>query len=481
MNETNESISFYNTLTKEKDAFTPLREGEVRMYSCGPTVYDYQHIGNLGYAVFVDIVKRALLLRNYSVQHVMNFTDFGHLTSDADEGEDKMAVGLKREGLEPTLENMRALGTTYADAFKEDQRLLGIDTESITYVRASDFIPAQIALIQTLEEKGYAYTTSDGVYYDIARFPSYGALGDVAEQHVTHTERMHAHPEKRDQRDFALWKFNEEIGWDSPWGKGAPGWHIECSAMAQSELGRQIDIHTGGIEHIGTHHNNEIAQSEAATGKKPFSQFWLHREHILVDGKKMSKSLGNIIYVRHITERGYSPLSYRYWLLTAHYKTPTNFTWEALEAAHAALKKLHRYFVDSLPSEEAPANEEYTRNFRTLIYDNLDTPKALALLWHLVKDDSVQLAEKRATLLYMDSVLALGLKESNTSMEILKGGEGQKLQISDIPKDVQQKVAEREKARAEEDFAAADNIRDELATLGYSVIDGPNGPEVSKK
>lgn len=469
-----------NTLSKEKEEFTPLREGEVKMYNCGPTVYDHQHIGNLSAAVFADILRRTLEYNGYSVKQVMNFTDFGHLTSDADEGEDKMAVGLKREGLEPTLENMRSLADTYISSFLEDIKELNVNSTDTQFPRASDYIEPQIVLIQTLVEKDYAYELDDGVYFDTQQFPTYGELGGQSESEQEAGARVEANQDKRDPRDFVLWKKNPDLGWDSPWGKGFPGWHIECSGMIFALLGRQIDIHTGGIEHIGVHHNNEIAQSEAATGKKPFSRFWLHRAHIQVEGRKISKSLGNTVYLRQINDRGFSPLSYRYWLLTSHYSTPANFTWDALEGAHAALKKLHRYFVDELNVDDGSVDSEYQEKFTALINDDLNTPKAVALMWELVKDEDVTPEDKRATLLLFDSVLGLGLNESKDRLaELLKGG-GQKLSISDAPENIQELVEERERAREQKDFERSDELRQKIKKEGYTIEDTDKGPQLSK-
>ncbi|MAZ67652.1 cysteine--tRNA ligase [bacterium] len=469
-----------NTLSRKKEAFVPLRIGEVKMYNCGPTVYDHQHIGNLSAAVFADILRRTLEYNGYSVKQVMNFTDFGHLTSDADEGEDKMAVGLKREGLEPTLENMRSLADTYIASFLEDIKALNVNSTDTQFPRASDYIEPQVVLIQTLVEKDYAYELEDGVYFDTQQFPTYGELGGQSESEQETGARVEANPDKRDPRDFVLWKKNPDLGWDSPWGKGFPGWHIECSGMIFALLGRQIDIHTGGIEHIGVHHNNEIAQSEAATGKKPFSRFWLHRAHIQVEGRKISKSLGNTVYLRQISDRGFSPLSYRYWLLTSHYSTPANFTWDALEGAHAALKKLHRYFVDELNVDDGLVDTQYQEKFTALINDDLNTPKAVALVWELVKDEDVTPEDKRATLLLFDSVLGLGLNESKDRLaELLKGG-GQKLSISDAPENIQKLVEEREKAREQKDFERSDELRQKIKKEGYTIEDTDKGPQLSK-
>ena len=478
---TDRSLKLYNTLSGTIEPFESLKEGQVKMYNCGPTVYDYQHIGNLSNPVFVDVLRRTLERRGYTVQQTMNFTDFGHLTSDADDGEDKMTIGLKREGLEPTLENMKTLAEKYASAFLDDIAKLRVETDSTEFPRASEFVPAQIALIETLEQKGYTYTISDGVYFDTEHFPRYGALGNQSDSQQEEGARVTPHPEKRNPRDFALWKFSDGIGWKSPWGIGFPGWHIECSAMAYSTLGKQIDIHTGGIEHIGVHHNNEIAQSEAATGKAPFSRFWLHRAHIQIEGRKISKSLGNTIFLRQIVDRGFSPLSFRYWLLTAHYRTPSNFTWDALEASHTALKKLHRHFVDELSVDPGTPDSSYTERFDAFLDDDLDTPKAIALLWEVVKDTTLTPNNKRATLLVFDSVLGLGLSESDDSLTVLRRGGGQRIAVSDIPKDVQTLVTEREAAREARDFERADALRADIATHGFVVTDTDDGPRIEKQ
>lgn len=450
------------------------------MYSCGPTVYDNQHIGNLANVVFVDTLRRVLEYNGYSVQQVINFTDFGHLTSDADEGEDKMVLGLRREGLALTIGNMRALADMYITGFFADIHALNVRTHDTQFPRASDYIHAQIALIQTLEEKGYAYETSDGVYFDTTKFSNYGALGGQSTTEQEAGARVAVRSEKRNFRDFVLWKKGTTLGWDSPWGKGFPGWHIECSAMIRSCLGKQIDVHTGGIEHIGVHHNNEIAQSEAATGRAPLSRFWLHRAHIQIEGRKISKSIGNTVYLRQIIDRGYSPLAYRYWLLTAHYRTPANFTWEALAGAHAALKRLHRYFVDELSVTEGDVHEEYQNRFHAYINDDLDTPKAVALLWELMKDDTISREDKQATLLNFDTVLGLGLSESDDTRQQLLSGAGHKLSVSDTPPEVQELVTQREEVRKDKDFERADALREQLRQKGYIVEDTEKGPKLLK-
>lgn len=321
-------VFFYNTLSKSKEQFNAVPHSkEVRMYNCGPTVYDTSHIGNLRSFIFADLIRRVLEYNGFPVKQVINITDFGHLSSDADSGNDKMTKGLKREGLAVTLENMRLLADKYTEQFKQDLRRVNLDTDRILFPRASDYIPAQIAMIETLEEKTYAYRGKDGVYFDTARFPDYGKLGDINIEGLKEGARVEASEDKRSPTDFLLWKPDAKIGWDSPWGKGFPGWHIECSAMINATLGKQIDIHTGGVDLIPTHHNNEIAQSESATGKRPFSRFWMHNEFLNLSGEKLAKSTGNIVNLSTLIEKGYHPLAYRYLLLGAHYRSLLNFTW----------------------------------------------------------------------------------------------------------------------------------------------------------
>lgn len=391
------------------------------MYNCGPTVYGIQHIGNLSMFVFTDILKRTLEYHNFKVKQVINFTDFGHLTSDADEGEDKMGRGLKNEGLTFTLENMNLLGRKYSQIFLEDLAKLNINTSEITFPYASEYVIDQIELIKILEEKGFTYNADDGVYFDISKFPGYGKLGGLSESGSQ--ARVSQNTQKRNSRDFALWKFNADLGWNSPWGQGFPGWHIECSAMIIKILGEQIDIHTGGIEHIPVHHNNEIAQSEAATGKAPFVKYWLHRAHLQISGEKIAKSEGNVIYLADIIEKGFSPLAFRYFLLLSHYRTPTNFSWKALEAAQNAHNKLKK-FVSDLPAGKAglPAgglprpsgggivDENYKEKFKVKLENDLNTPQALAVVWGLVKDKNISPENKLATLIDFDKVLGLGLE-----------------------------------------------------------------------
>ncbi len=479
--KTRTPLRFYNTLTKSEDVFILLpRAKEVRMYNCGPTVYGRQHIGNLSMFIFTDILRRALEYNGFAVKQVINFTDFGHLTSDADEGDDKMMTGLKREGLSPTLENMRTLGEKYANLFLEDIRRLNVTVDRITFPRASDYIPAQIAIIKTLEEKGYTYRAKGGVYFDTSRFPEYGKLGSIDLAGLKEGARVRASPDKRSPTDFLLWKSSKKIGWDSPWDKGFPGWHIECSAMINATLGKQIDIHTGGIEHIPVHHNNEIAQSESATGKRPLSRFWLHRAHLQFEGGKLAKSTGNIVYLSDIIERGFHPLAFRYLLLGAHYRTPSNFTWEALGAAQTTYVKLIALRLSGVETAgEVP--KKWQKKFTERINDDLDTPGALAVLWEMTKDNSLSPAEFLSGLLDFDKVLGLNLENpddlarAKSSVVIRKT-----LEYHVIPKDIQELNERREEARKAKNWALADKLRDQATVEGYGIEDTPEGPRIYK-
>lgn len=476
-------IKLQNTLTGKKEEFVSRKESVVTMYNCGPTVYNYATIGNLRAYVFADTLKRMFAYNNYEIKQVINITDVGHLTSDADEGEDKIESGAKREGLK-----VKNIIKRYTDAFMDDMQKLNIDISKINFPKATEHIPEQIAFIQTLDEKGYTYKTSDGIYFDTSLRPDYGKLGKIDTKGLKEGARVEKNKEKKNPTDFALWKFSPPAGgaeekreqeWDSPWGIGFPGWHIECSAMSMKHLGKQIDVHTGGVDHIPVHHNNEIAQTESVTGKQ-FVNYWMHNEFITIDGQKISKSIGNTIYLRNIIDRGFSPLSLRYWFLTAHYRTQSNFTWEALEGAQTALFKLHKHFVEDYGVKNGKINEEYKNKFHEFINDDLDTPKAIALMWDLIKDENVLKEDKRATLLEFDKVLGLDLSHSDKKLVGLLSGKGEKLEIGKLSKTIKKLVDDREEARERKDFEKADKIRDELKEKGYEVEDTDEGPEVTK-
>jgi cysteinyl-tRNA synthetase len=474
-------LKFHNTLSGSLDTFKPLPGRAVKMYNCGPTVYDRQHIGNMFSVVLGNTLRRTLEAWGYKVNQVINITDFGHLSSDADEGDDKMTIGLKREGLALTLPNMRKLAEKYTELYLQDIALLGVPVSKIAFPRASDYIPEQVALIKTLMQKGYAYQISDGIYYDISRFKEYGKLGNIKLDTQQEGARVEANKEKRNPQDFVLWKFDKKIGWKSPWGKGFPGWHIECTAMIFKLLGKQIDIHTGGIEHIPIHHNNEIAQAEAATGKQ-YVQYWLHNAHITVEGKKISKSLGNTVYLHNIVDKGYNPRALRYWFLTGHYRTPMNFTWEAIEGADQALKRLTRAYLEAgkkspnerlatPPQSGVRRSEEgdFLEAFYSAIANDLGTAQALALVWENLK------TLDQATLKKVDRVLGLGFSEAQETakLAVLKG--------SDLPEEVQNWIDEREAARKSKDFARADLLRKQIEEAGYVLKDTSDGPKVTRE
>ncbi|MDP2648379.1 MAG: cysteine--tRNA ligase, partial [bacterium] len=475
-------LTFYNTASKAPERFElPPQAKEVRMYNCGPTVYGRQHIGNLSMFVFTDILRRTLEYNGFKVKQVINITDLGHLSSDADEGEDKMTAGLKKERLELTLPNMKALGEKYTNLFLEDVRTLNIRIDDVTFPRASDHISAEIAMVHTLEEKGYTYQTPHGVYFDTSRFPEYGKLGGIDLVGIRAGARVVADTEKRSPTDFLLWKSDKNMGWDSQWGMGFPGWHIECSAMIRVTLGQQIDIHTGGIEHIPIHHNNEIAQSESATGKKPLSRFWMHRAHIQFEGGKMAKSEGNIVYLSDILERGFHPLALRYLFLTAHYRTSMSFSWEALEGAQKAYAKLVARRLSLKTATHVSAPPRWKRKFMRHINDDLDTPGALAKLWEMTRDTKLTDDELLAGLTDMDEVLGLNIAEPDALAREMAASEMREMVSQDsLPQNVRDLLKKREEARAKKEWPQADEFRVLIEGQGYEVEDTPEGPRVYK-
>jgi cysteinyl-tRNA synthetase len=376
---------------------------------------------------------------------------------------------------------MRSLAEKYTEKYLQDIEALGLPVSEITFPRASDYVPAQIAMIKTLEEKGYAYRGDDGVYFDTSRFPAYGKLGNIQLNSLQEGARVAVHADKRNPTDFVLWKSDNKIGWDSPWGKGFPGWHIECSAMIRSILGEQIDIHTGGIEHIPVHHNNEIAQSESASGKKPFSRYWMHRAHIQIENAKISKSAGKTIYLSDVVEKGFHPRALRFFFLAAHYRTPSNFTWEALTAAQTAFLKL-RKLVDELPEGGMIFPTPYATRFRERINDDLDTPGALAVVWEMVNDKNIAPENLRAGILEADRVLGLNLSvEDEEARKLYRKTLGETISMTDVPDRVKDLVKDRELARIEKRWDDADKIRTQIEGEGYVVEDSADGPRVVAK
>ena len=449
------ALTLRNTLSGKRELFEPLGS-TVTMYSCGPTVYDHQHIGNLRGAVLANILRRALEASGYKVSHVSNITDVGHLVSDADEGEDKLEAAAKKMG-----KHTQEIAGEITRLYFADLDALGIDRSVMQFPRATQYIPEQIKLVETLLQKGYAYKISDGIYFDISKYPGYGRLGNINVRGQEAGARVEENTEKKNPHDFALWKLSKagekrEQEWESPWGVGFPGWHLECTAMIFTLLGEQIDIHIGGEDLAPIHHNNEIAQAEAATGKQ-FVRYWLHNAFITINGKKVSKSLGNTVYLSEFADRGLEPRALRYLYLTAHYSQPMNFTWEAAQAANTTLNRLTKTYRE-LSSESDSQDEIFLKEFYAAIENDLDTPKALALIWENIK------TLNQATLAKADDILGLGLTEVRLPSMV------------EIPAEVQKLADERELARGAKDFARSDALRAQIEASGFEVKDTPEGP-----
>ncbi len=462
-------LSLYNTMTRRVDEFTPLEPWKVRLYTCGPTVYNYAHIGNLRTYVFEDLLKRVLLACGFEVRHVMNVTDVGHLVSDADAGEDKMELGAAREG-----RSAWDIAEFYRQAFVRDIERLHILPPDV-WCKATDYIPQQIDMVRRLEAKGYTYEVpGDGIYFDTSRLPDYGKLARLHVEGLQAGARIEMVAGKRNATDFALWKFSppgtkRQMEWDSPWGVGFPGWHVECSAMAIDQLGERLDIHCGGIDHIAIHHTNEIAQTEAMLDH-PWCHWWMHGEFLVFprDGDaaaKMSKSSGEFLTLNLLVEKGYDPLAYRFFLLGAHYRQQLAFTWEALDAAASAFARLKRLAIEARKGYDGSQEpiEKHLADFRTAYEDDLNMPRALATMWGAVKHADSNPGEVFATLLEMDRVL--GFDFANLQEEALT--------VS--PEEVEQLLQDRTAARKAKDFARADALRKQLADLGIEIMDTPQG------
>lgn len=461
-------IYLTNSLTRKKEKFVALKPPNVEIYSCGPTVYDYTHIGHLRRYVGDDILKRVLEFNGYKVKHVMNVTDVGHLTSDADTGEDKVEKAAKKLG-----KSAWDIAKFFEEQFFASTKALNIKKPDVVS-RATKHIPDQIELIKKLEEKSFTYKTDDGIYFDTSKLTDYGKLGGE-KKGIKPGARVDV-AGKKNPTDFALWKFSSkdkkrQMEWDSPWGVGFPGWHIECSAMSMKYLGDTFDIHTGGIDHLPIHHPNEIAQSETVTGK-PLARFWLHHEFLQVDGRKMSKSLGNLYTIDDVKKKGFDFLSLRYLYLTAHYKDPLNFTWESLGSAQNALNKLRSQVLSAkdqksrttLSPEKQVKLDDFRKKFLAAINDDLNTPQALAVLWEMMKSN-IPSEDKYDLSLFFDEVLGLKLAEPMAA-ERQPTAEVKKL------------VEEREKLRSEGKFKGADKVRKKIQDLGFVVKDTKQGPEV---
>jgi cysteinyl-tRNA synthetase len=471
-------MKIFNTLSKSVEHFEPIHPPNVGMYTCGMTVYDYAHIGHGRKYVGDDILRRTLTRFGYQVTHVQNVTDVGHLVSDNDEGEDKLEKGAKKTG-----KTVWDVAKFFTDDFYTSMDQLNILRPAII-CKATEHIAEQIALIQRLCKKGHAYDTPEAVYFDVSTFSQYAKLfgQSLNEKKQAVREEVRTGEYKKNPQDFALWfkrvgRFtNHTMHWDSPWGDGFPGWHIECSAMSMKYLGESFDIHTGGIDHISVHHPNEIAQSEAATGKQ-FVKYWVHYSFLMVDNQKMSKSLGNVYRIADVREKGIEPLALRYFYLTAHYRKPLNFTWESIEAAQHSLRQLRRYIQsftqkelerEQLSEEKLEKLDRYRSRFDEALANDVNTPQALAVAWEVAKSN-IPPADKKDLLIDFDSVLGLDLDSAP-----------QKTDDSKIPEEIMRLAKKREALRKIQQFAKADSLRKQIEEKGYRVIDTPNGPSIIK-
>jgi cysteinyl-tRNA synthetase len=463
------NLKLYNSLERKKSEFSPIQPGKVGLYTCGPTVYNFAHIGNLRTYIFEDILKRVLRYNDFQVKHVMNITDVGHLTGDRDMGEDKMEKGARREG-----RTAWEIAEFYTRAFESDIALLNIIEPDI-WVKATDTISDQIELIKILEAKGYTYRTGDGIYFDTARFKDYTRLSHQNIESLREGARVEKNPEKRNATDFALWKFSPEgarrqMEWDSPWGTGFPGWHIECSAMSMKYLGEQLDIHCGGTDHIDVHHTNEIAQSEAATGRK-FFNCWMHGAFLIIaGGKKMAKSDENFLTLQNaFVKKGISPLVYRFAAFQTHYRKPMEYSEESIQAARNGLQHLRnqvRQAAQKSTGQKGAVQEEFKTRFLEAINDDLNMPRAMAVVQDMLKS-SMGDADKHATILDYDRVLGLSLDQVD--------------KLEKLPQEIKNLVAERQTARDVKDWAASDRLRDTIQDLGYLVQDTKGGMQVIKR
>lgn len=463
-------IKLFNTLSRKVEEFKPIKPNTVGIYCCGPTVYNYMHIGNLRTYIFEDLLKRMFLYNGYEVKQVMNITDVGHLVSDEDVGEDKMEVGAKREG-----KSVWDIANFYTDEFKKDFKRLNILKPNI-WSKATDHIKEQIELVKCLEEKGFTYKTSDGIYFDTSKMSDYGKLARLDIEGLKGGSRIDIR-EKRNKTDFALWKFSpkdskRQMEWDSPWGKGFPGWHIECSAMSMKYLGNHFDIHCGGIDHIPVHHTNEIAQSESCTGEK-FVNYWLHGEFLVTgENEKMAKSAEKtILRLQTLIDKSYDPLDFRYMCLGTHYRKRLQFSFEILDSARNAFERLKNRILefrnDSSNFSNLSDPSDYKNRFNGAVNDDLNIPESLAVLWEAIRDEKLNPAEKLGLVYDFDKVLGLRLKDVEEKK-------------TEVPDEVMKLVEERNKARKKKDFKLADEIRKKIKEMGYELIDKKDAVEVKK-
>ena len=459
-------INFYNTLTRRKDEFKPLEGNTVRIYTCGPTVYKDATIGNMKSYVFMDTLRRVLKYNGYSLKHAMNITDVGHLVSDADEGEDKMLKAARIEKKSPM-----EIAKVYTERFFDDFERLNIDKPEII-CKATDHIKEMIEFVKKLIENGYGYETSTAIYFDVSKLDRYGILSGIDVRNQMAGARVTVDEEKKNPYDFALFikaPENHIMKWESPWGLAYPGWHIECSTMGNKYLGDVFDIHTGGIDLIPTHHENEIAQSKGLTGKEPV-KFWMHCDYLLIDGGKMSKSLGNAYLVTDLMEKGYDPLSFKMLCYTAHYRNKLNFTWNSLDGAQSALIRLKEGYIKHKNGNDTIDEniiEEYKQRFLEAINDDLNMPMAMSVVWDVIKNPNK--SNKLADLLLdFDKVLGIKIEEP-----ILK-------QQEELPEEIKQLVEKRKEARVNKNWATSDALRDELNKKGYLVKDSKDEMIVEK-
>ena len=468
------TVRLYNTMSRSVEDFVPIKDGEAGLYCCGPTVYNYAHIGNLRTYIFEDLLHRTLEMAGYKVRHVMNITDVGHLTGDGDDGEDKMSKSARESG-----RSVWDIAKFYTDAFFRDEADLNIIRPDVV-CRATDHIQSMIGIIRRLEEGGHTYISGGNVYFSIDTIDDYGKLARLNLDELKEGARIEVDSNKRNPKDFVLWftnsKFKDQVMvWPSPWGVGYPGWHIECSAMSSEYLGEHFDIHCGGIDAIPVHHTNEIAQSEAAFGHKPWVNYWCHGEFLLNDRGKMSKSEGGFLTLSVLKDKGYDPLDYRYFCLTGHYRSQLKFSFESLDQARSARETLVRRVAQFKASGEAAQQlsekaQGYLDAFRQSMANDLKAPQALAVLWQAVRDQEIPDAEKLSLVLSMDSILGLSLDR------IAPAGAGD----AEIPAEALQLLEERKSAKAARDWARADAIRDQLAAMGFKVLDTGAGAKLER-
>lgn len=463
-------LYLYNSLNLKKEKFIPLKKGAVGLYTCGPTVYNFAHLGNLRTYLFEDFLVRTLVYNGYKLKRVMNITDVGHLSGDMDMGEDKVEAEATREG-----RSAWDITAYYTDAFQEDLKLLNVTPPDV-WCRATEHINEQIDLIKTLENKGYTYITSDGVYFDTSKFSDYNRLSHLDLDELQEGARVEKNEEKKNLTDFALWKFSpigskRQMEWSSPWGIGFPGWHLECSAMSLKYLGETFDIHCGGIDHVNIHHTNEIAQSEAATGKK-FVNYWLHGAFLnIAGGKKMAKSEDNFLTLdKSLVKKGLNPLAYRFAALQVHYRKPMEYSEDSLRQAENALESLINQ-VAALKDEPGQIDEVYQVDFQTAINDDLNMPQALAVLFKMLKSDLSD-SDKLAGVINFDQVLGLSLLSQAASKA--------DIEETDLPEEVKILLNKREQARVDKNWELADSLRDDIKRAGYNLEDNSDGQLIKK-